>query len=144
MLDNLNKKVIFKLVVLIIFLVYISILLKITIFSHNYLPVQTGLPPLKLKPTIIELLLNRSFQFNVRNLGGNVLLFLPLGFLLPFFIKLNNMRFRKQLLIFMFLGFSVSLIIELCQRYLVYRIFDIDDIILNTIGAGVGFVSEHF
>jgi glycopeptide antibiotics resistance protein len=37
------------------------------------------------------------------------------------------------------LGFLISLTIELVQHYVVFRIFDIDDIILNTVGTAVGY-----
>lgn len=63
----------------------------------------------------------------------NVVLFLPLGFLLPLlWPKLN--RFWKILLS----GIAFSLLIELSQL-LNIRNSDVDDLLLNTLGAVAGF-----
>ena len=63
----------------------------------------------------------------------NIILFIPLGIMLPFlWKKYNNL---KTTLIF---GFSMSLVIELLQ-ILTYRATDINDLIANTLGAVVGY-----
>lgn len=68
----------------------------------------------------------------------NVLLFLPLGFLL-------RALFRRGVVAAAGLGFAVSLLIELTQRTGIwgwyecaYRVFDVDDLVLNTTGAVIG------
>ena len=70
----------------------------------------------------------------VINLGGNVIMFIPLGFLLPrVFEKLN--RFRKVLL-------TTALIItavEIIQLLTLVGSCDIDDLILNMTGAAMGY-----
>lgn len=64
----------------------------------------------------------------------NILLFIPLGFLMPFISR------KKCSIINVILnGFSFTLFIELSQL-LNNRRTDIDDIILNTIGAVIGFL----
>ena len=63
----------------------------------------------------------------------NVVLFVPLGFLLPLLWPKEN-RFWKILLA----GVSFSLLIELSQL-LNLRSTDIDDLLLNTLGAAIGF-----
>ena len=63
----------------------------------------------------------------------NVVLFVPLGFLLPLLWPKED-RFWKILLA----GVSFSLLIELSQL-LNLRSTDIDDLLLNTIGAVIGF-----
>jgi len=70
------------------------------------------------------------------NLVGNIIMFIPLGILLPW---VYNKRF-KQVLVF---GALASVAIELIQ-YLnmfagYYRYVDIDDVILNTLGAIIGY-----
>lgn len=69
----------------------------------------------------------------VINLLGNVLLFVPLGFLLPLSYKKAE-KFGKVFLI----GSAYVLFIEITQ-YFIYRISDIDDYILNMFGIVLGF-----
>lgn len=72
----------------------------------------------------------------IKNVLGNVILFLPYGFFAAYYLKL-----QKPLSI---LGLSllVSLTIETTQL-LIGRVFDIDDIILNMIGGLLGFYIYH-
>lgn len=67
------------------------------------------------------------------NSGLNILLFVPLGFLLPLLWK--EFRRRRTMC---FTGFLLSLGIELAQL-LNYRISDVDDLIMNTLGAWLGY-----
>ena len=60
----------------------------------------------------------------------NILLFAPFGFLLPW--KIKNERIA---MLCMFLFVCIS---EAAQQIFVVGVFDIDDIILNLIGAGAG------
>lgn len=64
----------------------------------------------------------------------NIFMFMPLGFLLPLIWK----RYR-QLLPTMLLGAGFSLMIELLQLFN-RRVSDIDDLIMNTLGAFLGFI----
>ena len=67
------------------------------------------------------------------NLIGNISMFIPVGFLLPFcFSKLNSVKNV------VFVGFKISLFIELSQLILYERSTDIDDLILNTLGVFIG------
>lgn len=67
------------------------------------------------------------------NSGLNILLFVPLGFILPLLWK--EFRSRRTMC---FTGFLLSLGIELAQL-LNYRISDVDDLIMNTLGAWLGY-----
>lgn len=69
------------------------------------------------------------------NLGGNVIGFLPFGFFLPIF----GYRFRNGWLIGL-LGFALSLSVECIQLVCKVGCFDVDDLILNTVGAVVGYL----
>ena len=77
--------------------------------------------------------------FCLRNTLGNVALFMPLGILLP----LVDTRFRslKRVLL---LVLCLSLTIETLQFALRFvgnpRAVDIDDVLLNTLGACLGFL----
>lgn len=77
------------------------------------------------------------------NLAGNIIGFIPLGFLVPLiFRKLNT--FWKVILIV----FSTSFIFELAQLIFKLGIFDVDDLILNTLGGVLGYIMfkllKHF
>ena len=69
----------------------------------------------------------------MKNVVGNIMLFIPYGFLASYL--LNNKKFS----IITILTIIVSTTIEVVQYY-IGRVFDIDDIILNLIGGIVGFL----
>ncbi|MCI0502732.1 MAG: VanZ family protein [Fusobacteria bacterium] len=78
--------------------------------------------------------LKRNLWIFLYHVLGNILWFMPLGFLLPcIYIKLTDLR--KILLI----CFLVSLSIEVAQWFLNTGISDIDDIIFNVAGGIAGF-----
>ncbi|MBM7541871.1 VanZ family protein [Amphibacillus cookii] len=132
----------------IIFGVYISGLIGITLFpfpyqdyliqtmiednlgsTHNFIPLGE----------IREIIEFGYMPIVLKQLVGNILLFVPLGFSLPIlFTKLN---LKSTILI----CFLVSLTIECIQlvssifiRYN-YRAFDVDDLLLNVLGSIIGF-----
>ena len=72
-----------------------------------------------------------------RNVVGNILLFLPFGFLITDMIHDKTNKFN--IFISTFIVFMTSLSIEVIQMH-IGRSFDIDDIILNVIGGIIGFV----
>jgi len=77
----------------------------------------------------------------VRNVGGNIVMFMPLGFLVPV-IREYCKRFKNILMI----GLIVSLGIETLQfvenllRISLGRIIDIDDVICNVLGTILGYL----
>jgi glycopeptide antibiotics resistance protein len=95
-------------------------------YNYNLIPFNT----------IKQYIANRD-HFNtdtwVKNLFGNILLFIPLGILGP----LLNVRLLRPTL---FLESVISLLfcVELIQLFTKVGSFDIDDIILNTFGALIG------
>lgn len=70
------------------------------------------------------------------NIVGNVVAFMPFGFIVPEVWNRLNHWYTIT-----FLGFLFSLCIELTQ--LVSRVgsFDVDDLLLNTIGASLGYLA---
>ncbi|CAM4130988.1 hypothetical protein BAQ46_05855 [Bacillus paranthracis] len=75
----------------------------------------------------------------IRNVGGNILLLMPLGFLAPILWD-KYKKFKNTIL----LGFSISTSIELLQLIQslfsgVGRVTDIDDVICNVIGYILGY-----
>ncbi|MET9731089.1 VanZ family protein [Streptomyces sp. NPDC006458] len=70
----------------------------------------------------------------VRQIGGNLLLGVPFGILVPVLEPA-----RRGMLRVLFLTMTVMLLVELTQGALVTgRVFDIDDVLLNTTGALLG------
>jgi len=67
------------------------------------------------------------------NLTANVALFVPLGLLAP--LASERLRRFRSVLIF---GVKASLAIEVSQ-FLIGRSADIDDVILNVVGVGIGY-----
>lgn len=67
------------------------------------------------------------------NVFGNIIMFAPFGFLGIVFPKLND--FKTLIINFL----SAIIIIESLQYFTRLGVFDIDDIILNTIGVAIGF-----
>lgn len=69
------------------------------------------------------------------NIWGNIGMFLPIGFCVPLLWEKRE-TFRWALLC----GFSVSFLIELLQLFS-FRTTDVDDLILNTLGACLGWLA---
>ena len=68
------------------------------------------------------------------NLAGNVLVFVPYGMFLPLLV--HRLRSFWQVVLF---SFDFSLLVELLQLFLKVGSFDVDDLVLNTIGGAVGY-----
>ena len=83
--------------------------------------------------TYRELVGTKAFLLNI---VGNVVCFMPFGFILPIITRLGE-RWLNTLL----LSFLLPLSIETIQ--LVFRVgsFDVDDMFLNTVGGAAGYVS---
>lgn len=78
--------------------------------------------------------------FNVMiNLVGNVVWFLPFGFVLP----IISIR-QRSLWKIAFLSFLSSLLVELIQLVSKVGTCDVDDIILNTLGGVLGYLLFYF
>lgn len=69
------------------------------------------------------------------NIWGNIGMFLPIGFCVPLLWKKRE-TFRWALLC----GFGVSFLIEFLQLFS-FRTTDVDDLILNTLGACLGWLA---
>lgn len=67
----------------------------------------------------------------IKNVLGNIVLFMPYGFFIGFYLKEEKARF------ILLLTLVVSVTIE-CVQMSIGRVFDVDDIILNTLGGFIG------
>lgn len=131
-----------------VFYVYLVGVIAVTIFPipldrvllENLQIIQ---PPNNWIPfaSISQLIATAPLPVMVKQVVGNALLLLPLGF----FIPLLKGRFLKAYEIPL-TGLIGSLVIEGIQHVIGfmlgynYRIFDIDDILLNTVGAVLGYI----
>jgi glycopeptide antibiotics resistance protein len=84
--------------------------------------------------TIWDMAHEGANAFVIQNIIGNLALFIPLGFLLPVLLPAFT-SFVRLILV----AFLLSQSYETIQLITVLGIFDIDDTILNTIGALIGF-----
>ncbi len=96
----------------------------------------------------IKIIINSAIKhhnivYAIKNILGNIILFIPIGLFIPLLSK--PLRKFGYTLLF---GISISFLIECSQLFLI-RGSDIDDIILNTLGTVIGFVlyklvNKHF
>ena len=70
----------------------------------------------------------------ILNLGGNVAGFMPFGFILPIVSRRGRQWYNTFLL-----GFFLSFCIETTQLMFKVGSFDVDDLLLNTVGGILGF-----
>ncbi|MEB5479728.1 VanZ family protein [Shouchella clausii] len=124
-----------------LFAAYMAVLFYITLVAWNY---GSSFEPSELAGRNYNYIPFRSiyrisfFSSTIRDplfiLGGNVLLFVPFGCLLPLSIQCCR-QIGKTVIA----SFLVSSSIELCQLAFTHRVADIDDILLNTAGGAVGY-----
>ncbi|MBR1864913.1 MAG: VanZ family protein [Lachnospiraceae bacterium] len=96
-------------------------------YRYNLVPFQEIIRFVKYRKYI-------DFMSVVINLGGNVAAFMPFGALIRWVI---NRRVRWfQVILY---TFSFSLCVELLQLVAKVGVFDVDDLLLNTLGGLLGF-----
>ena len=123
-----NKKLIlYQELLMLIFIIYILCLFHIVTFqdinygTNNFIPFK------------------EIFRYDIgtdkfmRNIFGNIIMFIPYGFFASYYLK------NKKISTILLLSLIVSFTIEFVQLY-IGRVFDIDDVILNTIGAIIGYL----
>ena len=126
-------------------IVYSAILIKVMVFK-DIPPIRIGSlminfggtheGPANLLPfkTILPYLLGeKGLMIAFINLVGNIVLLVPIGFLVPFINR--NMVWKESLVLAAATGFSI----EGMQALFQVGIFDIDDIILNGLGVVLGY-----
>lgn len=127
LIKNKKKFVLYKEIISLGFVIYVMCLFYVVTFQDvswsdsNFIPLK-------------EMFRYKiGTQLFLKNVLGNMIMFVPYGFFVSYFLKLKN-------------GFSMfiltlitSITIEVTQLS-IGRVFDIDDIILNLIGGMVGFL----
>lgn len=142
-------KIIIKIVLILILCLYLAILSKLILFK--YIPLSeiihhlnftydeyhwrsNNFTPFK---TIYFYLYLADINLNIRieNLVGNIIGFAPFGFILPLLAK----RLQKVSTVTL-ATFCLSLTFELLQLVFEFGSFDVDDLILNTLGGILGYI----
>ena len=124
----------------VLFLLYLALLSYLMFFSEDFGRTNPNrgyaynLAPFKEIMRFITYYETLGMKAVVVNLAGNVIAFMPFGFFMP----VVSRRSRGPVRI-IFLGFGFSLMLETIQLGFKVGSFDVDDLILNTLGAAIGF-----
>ena len=124
----------------VLFLLYLALLSYLMFFSEDFGRTNPNrgyaynLAPFKEIMRFITYYETLGMKAVVVNLAGNVIAFMPFGF----FMLVVSRRSRGPVRI-IFLGFGFSLMLETIQLGFKVGSFDVDDLILNTLGAAIGF-----
>ncbi|MCT4544748.1 MAG: VanZ family protein [Vallitalea sp.] len=138
-IDSKEFRKLYRVICFVLFSVYMMVLINLLFFDIRYGRV-TGIKGCNLVPfkTIRNYIINRKYVNDsvvITNILGNIFAFIPFGFFVPtLFIKTRC--FIKVILI----SGLLSLLVELMQYKFAVGTFDVDDIILNTIGGFVGYI----
>ena len=115
------------------FMIYMIILLRYTVFRNTFL--QNGFFQGKWNLTFFDtyemFMHNHAWSYFFYYLIGNIIWFIPFGMFIQYFKQYH-------LVTTTFIGFCLSLSIEIAQWIFSTGIFEIDDLILNTIGVWIG------
>jgi len=123
------------------FIIYLCVLTYLLFFAEMY---GRTMVPYEYRYNLVPFQEIRRFWNNrellgdmavFTNLGGNVLAFIPFGAILPVLSKRCRGFFRILLL-----SFEFSLLVECIQLISRVGSFDVDDLILNTLGGILGFI----
>ena len=117
-----------------IFLLYIGVLLRITVFRSsfgNYPLCSHGQIELVPFVGLIQIFHNSVGMF-LYLFVGNLVWFVPLGVMMPVLTKC-----RKSTILW---GFGLSLYIEVSQFIFGTGVSEVEDLILNTAGTGIGYL----
>ena len=121
-----------KIIILIVFIVYILIVLKLTIFRPDTFYAERQLS-LAFFTNLINIYETNGPGEFLRLFLGNIGWFIPYGFLLPLLLK------KPSLPLIVTTALTFSFIIESTQFLSHKGVAELDDLILNTLGATLGY-----
>ena len=127
LINNKEKILLYKELMMLLFAIYILCLFQVVTFQddsvwagNNFIPFQEILR------------YNITSRLFWKNVVGNMLMFLPFGFFVSYYLKVEKVNLPFMLVL------VTSLAIEIVQM-MIGRVFDVDDIILNLIGGILGY-----
>lgn len=134
-----EKKETLRCVWILAFLAYLLLLAYLLFFSSAYgrtveMGYRYNLEPFLEIKRAIEHVDAVGYRYVVTNIAGNIVAFMPFGFLLPLITK-RRMHTGKVLV----LSFLLTLCAESLQLVSRTGAFDVDDLILNTLGGVLGY-----
>lgn len=125
----------------VLFVLYIFFLLYFLIFSDWY--GRTGISAEYRYNLVLFKEINRFIEYREElgafavftNLFGNILIFMPFGFFISMASK------SRGFFMTLFYSFGLSLCVEVFQLLTKVGCFDVDDLLLNTIGGVLGYMT---
>ncbi len=124
----------FLYLVLALYFMFFSEMLDRTMISNGY---RYNLTFFKEISRFWEMRNDYGWHVTIVNLVGNVVCFMPFGFLLP---TVTRNKAFKNIICVTFLATMFSMVIETAQLICKVGAFDVDDILLNTIGGVLGYI----
>ena len=122
-----EKIVLYKELTMLIFGIYILCLFQVVTFQDDASWATNNFIPFK------EIMrYNITSRLFFKNVVGNMIMFLPFGFFVSYYLK------SEKLTLPLFLILIASISIEVVQL-LIGRVFDVDDILLNILGGLLGY-----
>ena len=126
LLKNKVKFVLYEELLALLFVIYLLMLFQVVTYQdvisygNNFIPFKE--------------LTRYEFGTNLfyKNIIGNILLFMPYGFFVSYYLRLDKKRLAFILVLLV--SFSIE-----CVQLLIGRCFDVDDILLNLCGGMIGY-----
>ena len=128
LIKNKQRLVLYKELLMLSFVIYILCLFQVVTFQDDVTWSSNNFIPFK-----------EIFRYNIgsrlfiKNVIGNMILFLPFGFFISYYLNVDN--YKLTLLLTIIASISIE-VVQMC----IGRVFDIDDIILNIFGSMIGFI----
>ncbi len=123
--------ILYKEFLMLFFIIYILCLFQVVTFqddvawsSNNFIPFREILR------------YNITSRLFWKNVVGNMIMFLPFGFFISYYLKAEKPHYA------IYLTLVASIAIEIVQMC-IGRVFDVDDILLNLLGGFVGYHIYH-
>lgn len=123
-----EKFIIYKELISLSFVIYILCLFQVVTFqdgvtwsTNNFIPFREILR------------YNMGSHLFFKNVIGNMLMFMPYGLFISFYLK--NKKANLTLILTLVASFSIEVV-----QMVIGRVFDIDDIILNLLGGYLGYL----
>lgn len=128
LVKNHEKIVIYRELLSLSFIIYILCLFQVVTFQDNVSWSTNNFIPFK------EIMrYNMGSRLFVKNVLGNMLMFLPYGFFISYYLK--NRKPTLTIMLTLITSFSIELV-----QLVIGRVFDIDDILLNLLGGYLGYL----
>jgi glycopeptide antibiotics resistance protein len=129
-----------KVLSIVLFFIYLAILAYLVFFSSRFgrtddLMRNNNLKPFKTINNYIKYREYVSLKTFIINIFGNIVAFMPMGLLVPTIFKTERRAINVMLI-----SALASNMIEILQYFFNVGAFDIDDIILNTLGGFLGYI----